>query len=165
MENDRILNRITRQTATLRRALWSSMAILAPNLPHVGSMSQSFPSAGAGHCGLRGAEHWQSTRASPLDSVSVRLGPATATICYRRPSAKGRKILDSLLEFGHAWRTGANEPTTLDLTDSAVVAGARLPAGRYVLLTIPDSTQWTIVFTRRQERIRRRCSPRSKPLA
>ena len=48
--------------------------------------------------------------------------------------------------MGRAWRTGANEPTTMTLTGALSVGGATLPAGRYVLLAVPGPERWTLVF-------------------
>lgn len=96
-------------------------------------------------CGMRGAERWQSTRPSPLDSVTIVVQERLVTICYSRPSARGRSV-DSLIPFGRAWRTGANEPTTLTLMGKWSVGGAVLDAGRYVLLTVPGPDQWRLVF-------------------
>jgi hypothetical protein len=73
-------------------------------------------------------------------------GSDVAFLCYSRPRARGRSVYDSLAPFGKAWRTGANEPTILELTTPAVVAGVSLPAGRYVILTVPQPTQWMVLF-------------------
>jgi hypothetical protein len=66
-------------------------------------------------------------------------------ICYSRPSARGRSV-DSLVPLGRAWRTGANEPTTITLTGKLSVGGVVLDSGRYVLLTVPGPDQWHLVF-------------------
>jgi hypothetical protein len=96
-------------------------------------------------CGLRGAHLWQSTRPSPLDSATLSVDGRIAVICYSRPSARGRSV-DSLVQSGIAWRTGANEPTTLTLTGRLNVGGALLDPGRYVILTVPEAGEWHIVF-------------------
>jgi hypothetical protein len=96
-------------------------------------------------CGLPGAERWQSTRPSPLDSSTLTVGAQVVSICYSRPHARGRSI-DSLVPLGRAWRTGANEPTIVTLTGRLSIGGVVLAAGRYVLLTVPERTQWRLVF-------------------
>src|SRR5690348_4509777 len=96
-------------------------------------------------CSVRGSPEWLATRPSPLDSVIVVVGGTTAKICYSRPSARGRSV-DSLLPSGVAWRMGANEPTTITLTGPAMVGGALLTAGRYVILGVPGVQQWTVGF-------------------
>jgi hypothetical protein len=95
-------------------------------------------------CNVRGAQKWLSSRRSFLDSATA----GVAKICYSRPSARGRVVFGGIVPFGKAWRTGANEPTTLQLSASAEIAGVRLAAGRYVLMTIPGPAQWGIAFYR-----------------
>ena len=97
-------------------------------------------------CAVRGSQQWLSTRASPLDSVEVEIQAVRAKICYSRPSARGRSVYDSLAPFGKVWRTGANEPTTLLLSDSLVVGDVMLPAGRFVILSVPDSARWLVLL-------------------
>ncbi len=97
-------------------------------------------------CRVRGGQEWLATRPSPLDSATIRAGDAVAKICYSRPRARGRSVYDSLAPFGKAWRTGANEPTVLELSAPAEVAGVSLAAGRYVILTVPGPTEWRVVF-------------------
>ena len=96
-------------------------------------------------CHVRGSQQWLATRPSPLDSVALTVGGASAKICYSRPSARGRSV-DSLVPPGPAWRMGANEPTTITLTDTLKVGGALLGAGRYVILGVPGVARWTLVF-------------------
>jgi hypothetical protein len=54
--------------------------------------------------------------------------------------------VDSLVPLGPVWRTGANEPTTLTITDSMTIGGATLSPGRYVIFTVPQVSEWRIVF-------------------
>ena len=96
-------------------------------------------------CRVRGSQQWLATRPSPLDSAVVTLKGMTAKICYSRPSARGRS-LDSLVPPGRAWRMGANEPTTLTLSDSMEVGSVRLAAGRYLLLAVPGAPRWSVAF-------------------
>jgi DUF2911 family protein len=105
----------------------------------------------AAACQAQGSQQWLSTRASALDSATVTLGNKTAKVCYSRPSARGRTVFGELVPFGKVWRTGANEPTTLQLPVPADVAGVRLPPGRYVLLTVPRPDEWLIIFHRTDE--------------
>lgn len=91
-------------------------------------------------------------RASPPDSASVRLGDATAKLCYGAPSVRGREIMGGLVPFGQPWRMGANEPTTLHLPFPAEVGGVELEPGSYALYAIPGETEWTIVVNADPER-------------
>ena len=96
-------------------------------------------------CRVRGSHQWLATRPSPLDSAVLTVQGMTAKICYSRPSARGRS-LDSLVPPGRAWRMGANEPTTIMLSDSMEIGSARLAAGRYLLLAVPGAPRWTVAF-------------------
>ena len=98
------------------------------------------------------------------------IGVTDLTITYSRPGVKGRKIwgdalpsqeakgeatLDDqnirpkdapIVAWGHAWRTGANEATQFVVTDDVLINGQKLPAGSYSLHTVPNKTEWTIIF-------------------
>ncbi len=87
-------------------------------------------------------------RASPYDSVEFKLGGQDAQVCYGRPYAKGRTIFGGLVKYGSLWRTGANEPTILQLSAPASVAGVAVGAGSYSLYTIPGEAEWTIIVNR-----------------
>ena len=101
--------------------------------------------AQAANCHFRGAPAALAERPSPLDSVDVRLGDASAKLCYGRPSARGRTMIGGEDPFGSPWRFGANEPTTLHLPFAATVGGVALNPGSYSLYAIPEEGAWTIV--------------------
>ncbi len=50
-----------------------------------------------------------------------------------------------LVPFHTLWRTGANEPTILHLSQDAEIAGLSVEAGSYSIYTVPDPEQWTVV--------------------
>ncbi len=108
-------------------------------------------------------------RPSQKASVMQTIGVTDIAITYSRPVVKGRKIwgdapsgtaagtatLDGslpkdapLVPYGRVWRTGANEATVFEVSDSVVVNGQPLPAGRYSLHTIPGRDEWTIIFNK-----------------
>lgn len=112
----------------------------------------------------------QTPRASQKASVMQRIGVTDVTITYSRPGVKDRQIwgdplpeqkatgeatLDDqnerpkgapIVPWGHMWRTGANEATQFVVTDDVLINGQKLAAGSYSLHTIPNKTEWTIVF-------------------
>lgn len=96
-------------------------------------------------CTFRGAPDALATRESPLDSVMIRLGDATAKLCYGRPSARGRVMVGGEDPFGLPWRMGANEPTTLHLPFPARVGSVDVAPGSYTLYAVPEADSWTIV--------------------
>ncbi len=86
-------------------------------------------------------------RPSPNASVSQTIGVTNFTLTYSRPGVKGRVIWGGLVPYDSTWRTGANEPTSLTTSDEITVAGQKLPAGKYSVLTIPRRGEWTVIFS------------------
>lgn len=84
-------------------------------------------------------------RPSPAASVFEKIGTAKLTVTYSRPAVKGREIWGGLVPYGAIWRLGANDATTLEVSEACKVAGHDLPAGSYALFAIPSKDKWTIV--------------------
>jgi hypothetical protein len=75
--------------------------------------------------------------------------PVTIVLDYGQPHLRGRKLhTDSLVPYGKPWRTGANDATTLTTGVDLVLGGATLPAGKYVLYTIPTTGDWKLIIQR-----------------
>ena len=88
-------------------------------------------------------------RLSPLDSLSFPVGGGAVKVCYGRPSARGRTMLGGKdVPYGRLWRTGANEPTMIHVTEPVRFAGLHVPAGSYSLYTIPDADEWVVIVNR-----------------
>lgn len=85
--------------------------------------------------------------ASPRDSLQARVGEATVSVNYGRPSLRGRPQAQ-LLPAGQVWRTGANQATHLRTDRDLVIGGARVPAGAYTLWTIPGEREWTLIVNK-----------------
>lgn len=85
-------------------------------------------------------------RPSPEARVMQKVGMAEVTINYCRPQAKGRKIFGEVVAFDKIWRTGANSPTKITISDSIAVNGKKIAGGEYGFYTIPNATEWTIIF-------------------
>jgi hypothetical protein len=103
-------------------------------------------------------------RASLPASVSQTLGVDTEiTIDYSRPGVKGRKIWGELVPYGmnpgnkyskekpFPWRAGANEKTTIEISNDVLVDGKALPAGKYSIHMIPSKKDWVIAFNKVSE--------------
>lgn len=92
----------------------------------------------------------QTPAASPAGSVSSVVGLTDISIKYSRPKMKGRKIFGSgpeyLVPYGQLWRTGANAGTVITFSDDVKVEGQDVKKGEYLLLTIPDAQQWTVII-------------------
>ncbi len=82
---------------------------------------------------------------SPYDSATATVDSSTLKICYSRPSAKGRVVFGELVPLDTLWRTGANEPTILHVSDPGSVAGLAVEPGSYSIYTVPTSAEWTVV--------------------
>jgi hypothetical protein len=85
--------------------------------------------------------------ASPLATVTQKIGLTDVTVTYSRPSMKGRSVYGGdIVPFGKVWRTGANNSTTLNFSDEVTIQGNKVPAGEYALLSIPGQNEWTIIL-------------------
>ena len=88
----------------------------------------------------------RSPRPSPKASLMQSVGITDITINYNRPGVKGRQIWGALVPFDKVWRTGANEATTIQFSDDVWINGNKLAKGLYSLHTIPNATEWTVIF-------------------
>jgi hypothetical protein len=71
---------------------------------------------------------------------------AIARVTYSRPQKGGREIFGKLIPYGKVWRTGANEATEIKFYQDIELAGKKVAAGTYSLLTIPGEKEWTIIL-------------------
>ena len=90
-------------------------------------------------------------QASPNSEISQQVGLTTLHLEYSRPSKKDRKIFGELVPFGKVWRTGANNPTTIEFDTDIKVNGRTLKAGKYAIYSIPEKKEWTIIFSNNTE--------------
>lgn len=80
--------------------------------------------------------------------VKQRVGLTDVEIDYSRPNKNNRKIFGGLVPFDKPWRTGANQPTKIKTSAPVKLSGREVPAGEYVLYTIPGANEWTIVLSK-----------------
>jgi len=88
---------------------------------------------------------------SPQETVKGTIDGANIEIVYSRPSAKGRKIIGDLVPFAKVWRTGANANTTIQFDKAVTIEGKELAAGKYALFTIPNESEWIIIFNKKTD--------------
>ena len=69
--------------------------------------------------------------------MRASVGPASITIDYSRPLARGRVLLGSVIPYDQVWRTGANAATQFTTSAPLRLAGIQLAAGTYTLWTVP----------------------------
>lgn len=95
-----------------------------------------------------------STAADPTDFafdpathtlLEAAFGATTVGVAYGRPGTDGGQ-LGHAIPYGERWITGAAGPTYFFTSRAILVNGRKLPAGDYVLFTIPDTASWTVVF-------------------
>ena len=92
---------------------------------------------------------YQTKQYSPADKAIYETSQIYVEVDYCRPSKAGRVIFGELVPYGRWWRTGANEPTQIELSRDVSFSGSVLKAGLYSIITIPEENSWTIVFNNR----------------
>jgi hypothetical protein len=80
--------------------------------------------------------------------VKQRVGLTDVEVDYSRPNKNDRKIFGGLVPFDKPWRTGANQPTKVKISAPVKMGDKEVPAGEYVLYTIPSQSEWTIVLSK-----------------
>jgi hypothetical protein len=84
---------------------------------------------------------------SPGATISQTIGTTDITINYSRPSLKNRTpFTDAFVPTGKVWRTGANGATAFTTSTDLMVNGKTLPAGTYAIMSIPEKSDWTLIF-------------------
>lgn len=80
--------------------------------------------------------------------VKQRVGLTDVEVDYSRPNKNNRNIFGGLVLFDKPWRTGANQPTKIKVSAPVKLGDKEVPAGEYVLYTIPGANAWTIVLSK-----------------
>jgi tetratricopeptide (TPR) repeat protein len=80
--------------------------------------------------------------------VKQRVGLTDIEVDYSRPNKNNRTIFGGLVPFDKPWRTGANQPTKIKTSAPVKLGDKEIPAGEYVLYTIPGANEWAIVFSK-----------------
>ena len=78
--------------------------------------------------------------------VKQRVGLTDIEIDYSRPNKNDREIFGGLVPYGQVWRTGANATTKIKFSGPVKLEGKEVPAGEYVLFTIPTADEWTLII-------------------
>ena len=85
---------------------------------------------------------------SPTQNLKQDFALSTVEISYSRPAVKQRKIFGDLVPYGKVWRTGANQATTITFGEEITFGDKKVPAGKYGLLTIPNTGEWTVILSK-----------------
>jgi tetratricopeptide (TPR) repeat protein len=89
--------------------------------------------------------------ASPAATVTQKVGLTDVSVSYSRPSLRGRTVGKDVAIYGEMWRTGANSPTLIKFNDDITIQGNKVPAGEYVLMSIPAQNEWTVILHKNKE--------------
>ncbi len=75
-----------------------------------------------------------------------RIAAPLVKVLYGRPSKENQQIFGDIVPYGEIWRTGYNEATEIKFYQDVEFGGKKVPAGTYVLLTVPGKTSWKIIL-------------------
>jgi hypothetical protein len=87
----------------------------------------------------------------PVDYPKLKMAnstapPPVARVIYSRPHLGNRHLFQTLLKHDEPWRLGANEATEIDFYRSVTIQGKKIPAGRYIIYSIPHTDTWTLAI-------------------
>lgn len=99
----------------------------------------------------RNADVLTAPRLSPPAQTGQVIGMTGVHVAYGRPAVQGRPIWGKLVSWDQVWRTGADDPTVITISDEVMVEGHKLAAGTYALFTIPGKKQWTVIFNKNHQ--------------
>lgn len=88
---------------------------------------------------------------SPHEQFKREISGAQILMTYGRPAKRGREIFGNIVPFGEVWRTGAGPPTIFTTSKDLDFNGTIIPKGTYNLFTIPNETEWTLIFNTEEE--------------
>jgi tetratricopeptide (TPR) repeat protein len=88
---------------------------------------------------------------SPTQTIKQDFALSSIEVSYSRPGIKGRKLYSDIAPAGLVWRTGANNATTLTFGDDVTIGGVAIPAGKYGLLSIPDTKVWILIISKQTD--------------
>lgn len=83
-----------------------------------------------------------------LKMIGSIKSPPVFRVYYSRPQKSGRKIFGGIVKFGERWRLGANEATEINFFEDVTIKGTKVPRGNYILLCIPQPTEWTLILNK-----------------
>ncbi len=86
---------------------------------------------------------------SPPSKAENTVDGVKITISYHSPKVKGRTIWGGLEPYDKVWRTGANNATTIEVSEDVKIGKNKMPKGKYALFTIPKKGEtWTVIINK-----------------
>jgi hypothetical protein len=86
---------------------------------------------------------------SPSADTSVTLDGHAITIEYNAPSARGRKVEGGLIPYGHWWRLGADNATTLTTDTDITIGDVHVQKGAYSLYILASEGDWKLIINKK----------------
>jgi len=77
----------------------------------------------------------------------TRATPPLVKVLYGRPSKNNQEIFGNLVPYDKIWRTGHNEATEIKFYKDVKFGDTKVPAGTYVLLSIPGKKEWQLILS------------------
>ena len=96
------------------------------------------------------AQEFKDLDKAPLDISYYRknrVAKPLVKVIYGRPQKNDQEVFGNLVSYGKLWRTGANEATEVKFYQDILFGDVKVPAGTYVLLTIPGEKEWEIILS------------------
>lgn len=90
----------------------------------------------------------QTPRRSQRAELTQMLGETEIRAIYIRPVARGRVLWGALVPYGKVWTPSADSAMRISFSGDVEIEGRPLKAGSYAIWAIPDSTQWTMIFSK-----------------
>lgn len=87
-------------------------------------------------------------QASQHAVIKQRVGLTDIEVDYSRPNRNGRTIFGGLVPYDKPWRTGANQATKIKTSAPVKFGDKEVPAGEYVLYTIPGANEWKLMLSK-----------------
>lgn len=78
--------------------------------------------------------------------TNEKMSKPLVKVVYGRPQKEGHSVFGEQIPYGEIWRTGANEATEVKFYTDVLFGNKLVKAGTYVLHTIPDEKEWTIIL-------------------
>ncbi|GAB5407688.1 MAG: DUF2911 domain-containing protein [Balneolaceae bacterium] len=93
----------------------------------------------------------QSVRKSQKGIVTQKIANTEISLEYHRPVARGRVLFgeNGIVKFDKIWMPGANEATTIEVSEDIEINGSELKKGKYSVWSIPNEEEWTIIFSKK----------------
>lgn len=86
---------------------------------------------------------------SPHTMAMAMIDDAHVHIDYSAPSVRERMIFGGLVGLDRVWQAGAHNATWISTDKDLMIAGKKLPAGKYGFFLIPGKKDWTVILNSR----------------